>query len=223
MILTIIKILFRMCLLTAVFFTTIFLMDRFDANKRLNISSPLGSIFEKKEVNVGYTESIREDGTIDIFLTDKIGHMKLYIPLVRMFKRLDSSDTVVIHMANYGGSVQSGSQIINAMRISKAKMIVELEGPSYSMGAIITCAADEIIVHPHTYLMFHTFSTRMQGKGSDMITQLAAMNKLMNDMFIQECVTNNILSMQQVRTILLGGDVYIHADQLLDATGVSPR
>ena len=167
------------------------------------------SPFTKKGYADYYTVEHKES-VYDVYLGSVVDSVDHYKDLIKGIKSLKSTDTIVIHMANYGGSVMTGVQIINAMKVSKAKVIVELEGPSYSMGALLTCAADDIIYHDYTYLMFHTFSGGFQGKASDSEKHMKAIAKMIVDVLQSECKPKGILTDRQIEDIMNGVDVYVH-------------
>jgi ATP-dependent protease ClpP protease subunit len=162
-----------------------------------------------KQATLGYSLA-KIGGDYHVYLGTAIGSAYYYQDLIRGLGLLDTDDTVIIHMANYGGQVHSGVRIINAMKSSPAVVKVVVEGPSYSMGALITCAADEVIMHPYTYLMFHHYSGTFSGKGSDSRALIKALDRLSYDLMMNECVPKGILTPQQVTDILNGKDVYAH-------------
>ena len=157
---------------------------------------------------------MKKDNIYHVYLSSSIDEMVYYVDLIKGLKALNKQDKVIIHMANYGGLVHSGVQIINAMKASNALITVEVEGPSYSMGAVITCAGDEIKLHPYTYLMFHHYSGTFSGKGADSRHQIEALDELVRNILVKECIAKGILTLDQVDDIMNGVDVYIHPHKL---------
>lgn len=169
----------------------------------------------------GYSLS-KVAGVYNIYLGVEIGGLDSYRDLIIGLKALSTRDKVIIHMSNYGGSVMTGVQIANAMKASQAKVIVELEGPSYSMGALLTCTADEVIYHDYAYLMFHTFSGSFNGKASDSKKHMIALETMLTNMLQSECKPKGILSDKQIEDIMNGVDVYVHPKDIKSNTNSAP-
>lgn len=217
MLMTITKTISKMVIVASVFAATLMIVDHFNGIHSIKRMFPSSFDFLEHKVNNGYTRLVREDGTIDIFLTDSIGPAALYKDLIRELRDLKSTDTIILHMSNFGGQLFPAVKIINAMRISEGKVVVELEGPSYSAAALISCAADELVVHPHTFLMFHTFSVGLSGKASELIPSLIATEKMLKSVLVEECVRTKILTKRQVDEIMLGYDKHIMHKELIES------
>jgi len=162
-----------------------------------------------KSKTLGYS-LVKNGNRYDVYLSDSIGRPALYSDLLKGLKKLTVNDNVVIHMANNGGRVDAGVQIINAMKSTEATVTVELEGPSYSMGALITCAADRIVVHPYTFLMFHHYSGTFTGKGAESRKYMDALDIMVRNIMSEECGSKGILTETQIDNVIKGMDVYIH-------------
>lgn len=91
-----------------------------------------------------------------VYLGDEIHEdVPGYEKLKSLLLSLSEKDTVIFHMANYGGSVEAGFIILNGIALTKAKTIAKIESGVYSMGTAIACATDEIQFDPYSYIMFH--------------------------------------------------------------------
>lgn len=148
--------------------------------------------------------------TTEIYLGPEIGDMQAYTDLLDTLRKAVVGDEIILHMASFGGQVHSGVQIINAMKESKAKVIASIDGDNYSMGSLIVCAADEIKVNSYGYLMFHTYSTSITGKGSMIENYIKNANIEMKDLLVNECVAKHLLTLDQVTDILNGIDIYVY-------------
>jgi ATP-dependent protease ClpP protease subunit len=173
-----------------------------------------GSILPFEVVRNYEYELRKKDGTFHVYLSSSIEKQSGYKDLVRGLRLLTKEDTVVLHLANFGGFVQTGVMIINAMKASKAHIIANVEAPSYSMGALIACAGDEIKMEPYSFLMFHDYSGDFAGKGSEAGDMIRALDKMSLNLLMNECVPKGILTEEQANSILRGVDVYVHPDTI---------
>lgn len=167
----------------------------------------------KNPFNLEFTRGyvLERDGcNYNFYMSDEIGDVSNYEDMIKGLKALPEGTTVTLHLANFGGYVHTGVQIINAMKASKAHTIAEVEGPSYSMGALIACAANELQLHPYAFLMFHDYSGGFRGKGSESREMIKAFDTLSRNLMTQECQAKGILTKEQVDAVSSGSDIYIH-------------
>jgi ATP-dependent protease ClpP protease subunit len=158
---------------------------------------------------------------IDIRMDSEIGNDESVRPIIKALQEAKWDDTVIFHMAGFGGEVETVENIINNMHASKAHVITIVEAPVYSGHAYISASGDEIIMMPFTYMMFHTSS----GYGTDCSTQTGTDRTVSN---IEHCqagldahmaLVNKILASFKILTgeetvrIMTGHDVYLTADQ----------
>ncbi len=67
-------------------------------------------------------------------------------------------DTVIFHIAGPGGNVDGMLNMINAVKLSKAHVIMSVEGPAYSAYAVVATQGDELRISDNALMMFHTTS-----------------------------------------------------------------
>lgn len=159
-------------------------------------------------------EIVKKGNEYHIYLTDTIASANFYQELLRGLRQLESTDKVIIYLANYGGYVMAGAQIMNALIETPAHVTTKVYGPSYSMGALIACVGDEIILDDFAWLMFHHYSGQFAGKGAESRAIMDALDKLSRDMMVDHCVAKGILTNEQVEQVISGVDVYIHPSDL---------
>jgi ATP-dependent protease ClpP protease subunit len=168
----------------------------------------------KKAASYGFYNITKEQGKYHVYFSSSIGDQTGYADLVKGLRKLKKEDTVVLHLANFGGLVHSGVLIINAMKDSAATITAKLDAPSYSMGALIACAADKLTAGKYSFLMFHDYSGEFSGKGAESLELIKALDILSTNLMVDECVAKGILTSEQVTEILKGVDVYVHADAI---------
>lgn len=86
----------------------------------------------------------------------EIKSLKEFSDLMEMLHSAKTGDVIRIKNAGYGGTAVTGISIANAIKASKARVIIDVVGGSYSAHAIISCAADTLNIEQGAFLMFHT-------------------------------------------------------------------
>lgn len=152
----------------------------------------------------------KQGRTYNVFFGPEIGYDYLYKDLIRGLSKLSERDTVVMHMSNTGGSVHTGMQIMTALKETKAHIVAKVNSPSYSMGAVIVCAADDIQLSPYAFLMYHDFSATFSGKGSESLAHIIAIRIMLTNTLLNTCVKKGVLTTEQALAVFDGVDIYIH-------------
>lgn len=96
--------------------------------------------------------------TYNIRLGDELGGSDTIAADITTVEQANTSDTIVFHIEGYGGSVDGLISLINAIKLSKAHIIMSVEGPSYSAYAVLATQGDELKMSEDSLLMFHTSS-----------------------------------------------------------------
>lgn len=143
----------------------------------------------------------------------QITNIDNYEGLIKLVNELKKDDKLVLHFSNFGGSVYTGAALFNALTLTEADVHAIIEAPSFSMGAMLPCAADTIELKPFSFLMYHDYSGGMRGKGSEMREQIKGFDTLVLKM-LDECVKHDILNEEQKMDIKDGKDIYIHPEDM---------
>lgn len=98
-----------------------------------------------------------------IYLTEPISYPSEYNKACLALENAVEGDKIVLKINNVGGSIDSAFQLIDAMKKSKGRIIVEICGTVCSAATVITMYADEIVVADFTSFMIHNYSTGMAG------------------------------------------------------------
>ena len=75
--------------------------------------------------------------------------------LVKELLSAKEGDEIVIYNSGIGGYSDTALSLFNAITASKAHVIVDVLGGAQSAHALISCAADTLILRPNAFLMFH--------------------------------------------------------------------
>ena len=79
-----------------------------------------------------------------------------------------TEDEIHIHINSVGGDVHEGLAIFNTIKNSETKTVVFIDGIAYSMGAMISLAADECRIAKNGLFMLHNVSGGARGNAKDL-------------------------------------------------------
>lgn len=160
--------------------------------------------------------------TIHIRTAASIGSTDQYKEVTKALQDADSNDTVVFHVAGYGGRVDTVAQLLGNIAATRAKVIMLVESPSYSGHAYLSAAPGvEMHMLPNTFLMFHTTSAY----GKDCNEETGTDRTVPNSEHCQSFMTAHLglvnsmidkitfLTAEEKALIKSGHDVYISADE----------
>lgn len=145
----------------------------------------------------------------DIYLSDSVeADSSEYIDLLRYLNSISHEDQVTIHLANFGGAVHTGIRVAHAMKNCAGTVIVNVDAPCYSMGAILATSGDILLMNPGTFLMFHNYSTVEAGKAGELKTAVLQYEKHFHYSLKYFC--SPFLSKTELAKLSRDEDVYIH-------------
>ncbi len=140
-------------------------------------------------------------------LYDDIDSFDTYSDFFEEMALLTDKDTVTIRINSGGGRIDVGHMIVQTIKDTKAHVICVVTHASYSMASIIALAGDELIMKPHSLLMFHNYSTGMGGKGGELIQGALASDEYIRSIMNDVCTP--FLSRDEMRQIAQDRDIYV--------------
>lgn len=147
----------------------------------------------------------------DVYLGDSVSSDSAeYIDLLKFFYETPETDVVRVHLANFGGACHAGLRIAHAIRNCKAPVVIHVDAPCYSMGAIIALAGSALFMYPGTFLMFHNYSTVEAGKGGEVRSAVGEYEKHFHYSLDYFC--SPFLAAPEIKKLRNDQDVYIHAE-----------
>jgi ATP-dependent Clp protease, protease subunit len=176
--------------------------DKADKKKRKGEDFPGYKIFERKVVSKH----------ISIYLSDGITEASTFIDMIHRIKTATENDVITIHLNTPGGYLETGVQIINAIRSTEAHVITSLESTAYSLGTLIFLAGDELQIHENCLMMFHHYSSGIYGKGHEITAELEMTNKWFNKMMKKYC--SPFLTDEELDEIQSGRDLWMDTDDI---------
>lgn len=150
----------------------------------------------------------------EYYLTGPIGAAEDYLDLCNILRSSSSQDEVVIRINCPGGSVNTGNMIINAINESEANVIGFIESECGSMATFIFLACHTWGVSEAAEFFCHTCSYGTWGKEHENFSQAEFLRKQQHKMTRKRY--RNFLDDEQIEKLLLGQDVYLDADEIME-------
>jgi ATP-dependent protease ClpP protease subunit len=173
------------------------------------------STTNKEEKLVYYTQyetPISTSRVIHFYLSDVINEPRHYVDMIHRIKTSSPNDTIYIYLNTPGGQLNTGVQIISAMRSSPAHVVTVLEGDVGSLGTLIFLSGDEFVVHDNCQFFIHNFSSGTQGKGNEQLAQIESTIKWFNKLAKETYVP--FITKQELDEVLEGKDRYMDSDEV---------
>lgn len=146
------------------------------------------------------------------YLNGEIDDPMSYAEMIHRIRTANATDIIEIHLNTPGGRLDTGMQIINAIETSQAHIITVLDSRAFSLGTLIFLAGDEMQVHDNCMMMFHNFSSGMQGKANEQAVELDAMTKWFEKLMKRIC--HPFLTHQEITRLLKGEDLWMDTDEI---------
>ena len=159
-----------------------------------------------------YFQEVQSSSVHHFYISGDIGPANYYVEMIHIIRTAGPNDIVYIHLNTTGGVLDTGIQIINAMKESGALIICSIEAQAYSMGSMIFLAADDFIVHDNAMMMIHNFSGGSFGKGNEQRLRLDAVITLF-DTFVRPIYVP-FISEEEYDGVIDGKDIWLQSDQI---------
>lgn len=176
----------------------------------------------KQKMNAGTTENITlarfdviEDSpnSFHFYLSDIVDAEAKYIGLLNVLRRADEHTTIHIHINSPGGYVNTGIQIINAIRNCKGLVVGHLEGICYSMATFIFLNCHDFVVNPDCLFMIHSYSGGTFGEGHKMLSHVNAVHEWILDM--SERTYSPFLTDEELDQVMNGKDFWFKSEEVM--------
>lgn len=155
----------------------------------------------------------------DIYMVDEIKEYRQTQDIIQTLNEASAGSTVTFHLAGYGGQVDSVMRILNAMKMSKAHVVTEVEAPVYSGHAYIALSGQTLKIRPYTIIMMHHSSGYNQqavcdketGTNRAMTNKDSCLLYLNTSLEVTTVIIQQMsyLTAEQKQVILEGRDLYL--------------
>ncbi len=193
-----------------------FLINRSKLEKRKQLlqSNIVNNQKKKEDKDLPYVmyEFEAKERHITFYISDNIGDPIDYTDMCYSISMAGPNDVIYLHLNTSGGRVDTGVQIINAIRSTEAHVITIVEAQAHSMGALLFLAGDELVIHDNCLVMFHNYSGGLVGKGNEQLAEIKSTSewykKLMKD------ICQPFLKESEISDILEGKDIWMDSDEI---------
>jgi ATP-dependent protease ClpP protease subunit len=148
-----------------------------------------------------------------IYLNKEVGESEHYRKMFNLLRTANNDDRFIIYLNNFGGYVHTGIDIINSMNACKGQIVTVVSGPLYSMAPLIALSADQLVIEPNTFFMFHDYSGGTSGKGHEQHASITHEKPFFDEMFTN--ITKKFLSTREIRSVNKGRDLYLTRDDIM--------
>lgn len=171
---------------------------------------------EEEEIPVKRHPRIRvqkqEQIAYHIYLSGHISSPENFIDEIFLLQTAQEGVRIFIHINSSGGYVDSGLQLINAIRSSNARVITSLESDASSMAALVFLSGHELMVHGNATMMLHNYSGGVVGKSHEMASRVEADGKHFTQLLREICVP--FVSEKELKKIIDGADMYLDVEEI---------
>lgn len=168
--------------------------------------------FSECPVGLHYVQETHQSFIHHFYITGEIGPANYYIEMIHIIRSCQPGDVVYLHLNTTGGQLDTGIQIINAMRESAAHIICSIEAQAFSLGSMIFLCGDDFIVHDNAMLMIHNFNGALSGKGNEQRLRLDAVTTLF-DKFVRP-IYIPFLSSDEYDGVIEGKDIWLQSQEI---------
>jgi ATP-dependent protease ClpP protease subunit len=167
---------------------------------------------QEKEKPYSYYHQKMVTRQLHYYISGPIEDPAKYTEMIHQIRTAGQNDVIHIHLNTPGGFVNTGVQIISAMRASNGHIVTHLEGEACSMGALLFLTADEMVVYDDSLLMFHNYSGGAFGKGHEMTASIDATNKWYSK--LAKTVCSPFLTEAELDKIFDGADLWMLSEEV---------
>jgi ATP-dependent protease ClpP protease subunit len=126
-------------------------------------------------------ENTASGGTAEIHLFDEIGGWGIWASEFVTEMQAITASQINLHVNSPGGDVFDGLAIMNALIQHPARVTAYVDGIAASIASVISMAADEVVMAPHSMLMIHDAAGMCLGNADDMHQLGDLLDKISDD------------------------------------------
>ncbi len=158
-------------------------------------------------------EEIKPINHYTLFVGEIIDDIELRSILNQLWNG-SNEDTLRIRINSTGGAIDVGLQLVNLIQ-SWDNVITIIDSIAYSMAALIFCQGEERYIYETSSLMFHNFSGWFEGKGHEVIGEVAHASKVFKKMF-KKVLTPFLTEEEQNKMIDDGKDFWFDSIEMCE-------
>lgn len=153
---------------------------------------------------------------LEIYFTDVIyGDMKTWIPVFNAITSMKEGTEIHCFLMTPGGCIQTTLSIIDALKLSKAKIFMYNYALAASCGSLLLCHGDKIFCARGSSTMFHHASSMAMGSVTN--TRIGVQLTIdLVEKFLKEFVQKGILKQEEIDSITdKNSELYLSSGQMI--------
>lgn len=166
----------------------------------------------EKEMAFHFYEAPLAGKAYHFYLSDPLGPPREYVEMIHRIKCASPHDVIYIYLNTPGGQINTGIQLISAMKMSQAHIVTVVEGEVCSLGTLIFLYGDEMVVHDHCLFMVHNHSGGAFGKGHEYLASANATVKWFEE-FARDTYTG-FMTESEIDRLLDGADFWMTSPEI---------
>ncbi len=147
-----------------------------------------------------------------VYMLDEIGVPADYAELIELLQDLDETVTIEWFLNSPGGVLNTATMLLDAMINCKAKLVGKLSGLVASAATMLTLGFDEVEVAPYIEFLIHNYSGSVSGKGSEIKSQQAFIEKETSKLFKE--VYKGFLTPAEIKKIMNDQDMWMGKEEV---------
>ena len=167
---------------------------------------------EAKEQAFHFYEAPLAGKQYHFYLSDSIGPPKDYVEMIQRIKCASPHDVIYVYLNTPGGHINTGIQIISAIKMSQAHVITVIEGEVCSLGTLIFLHGDEMVVHDHCLFMVHNHSGGAYGKGHEYLASANATARWFGE--LAEETYAGFMTEAEIKRMMAGEDFWMTSTEV---------
>jgi len=189
-------------------------MRNYDLNHRNagdEDESSEGPASVEKPFHIMEAETVKS--RLSFYLSGAILSPGAYVEMIDRIRNAKSDEDLYIYINSTGGDLDTGIQLMNAMRQSEATITTVLDSQAYSMAALLFLSGDKKLVGNHALMMFHQYSSDLGGKGNELLAEVTMSARWFANIMADLC--SPFLSQKEIADVLTGKDIWLESTEII--------
>lgn len=144
---------------------------------------------------------------------------RLSLQFVSEMQRLDDGKPITILISSPGGSIYDGIDMIKAMQNAKSPVTCVVDKYAASMAGFFAIACPKLLMHKYALLMFHEYSTSIQGPRKEIKSRLDQVESIFESL-VDEMSRKSGIPREKL-DVLVANDWWLNAREADEAKLVS--
>ena len=149
---------------------------------------------------------------IDIYLNNVLADATYYGELLQALRGASDYTSIKLYINSPGGQLHTALQIINAMRDSPATIHATIDVECHSAASFIFLAADTWRVTEHSFMLCHSYSTGVYGKGHELASEYHFEKERLDNLI--DVYYKDFLTKKEISELKLGRDIYLNSEEI---------